>query len=62
VQRAEEEGRADDDETTVRKRMEVYRTSTRPLIEFYEKRDLLARVNGVGDVDEVTERIQEVLS
>lgn len=62
VRRAEEEGREDDDEATVRKRMEVYRASTRPLIEFYEKRGLLKRVNGVGDVDEVTERIQEVLS
>lgn len=62
VLRAEEEGREDDDETTVRKRMEVYRASTRPLIEFYDERGLLKRVNGVGDVGEVTVRIQGVLS
>lgn len=62
VLRAEEEGREDDDEDTVRKRMEVYRASTRPLIEFYESRGLLKRVDGVGEVDEVTRRIQEVLS
>ena len=62
VLRAEEEGREDDDEATVRKRMGVYRASTRPLIEFYEKRGLLKRVDGVGDVDEVTGRIQGVLS
>jgi len=62
VVRAEDEGREDDDEATVRKRMEVYRASTRPLVEFYEERGLLKRVNGVGDLGEVTERIQGVLS
>jgi adenylate kinase len=40
----------------------VYRASTRPLIEFYLKRGLLKRVDGVGDVDDVTDRIQGVLS
>lgn len=62
VQRAEEEGRSDDDEDTVRKRMEIYHASTRPLLDHYRARGRLHRVNGVGDVREVTERIQEVLS
>lgn len=62
VSRAEEEGRADDNEGTVRKRMEVYRDSTRPLLDFYASRDLLVRVDGVGDVDAVTDRIREALA
>lgn len=61
LKRAEEEGRSDDDEVTVRRRMDVYRASTRPLIDFYEARGLLHVVDGVGDVHEVTKRIEEVL-
>lgn len=60
VGRAEEEGREDDTEETIRKRMEVYRASTRPLIDFYDRRGLLYRVDGVGAPDEVTARIREV--
>lgn len=60
--RAEQQGRSDDDEATVRKRMEVYRESTRPLLDFYETRGALARVDGVGEVDEVTGRIRDVLA
>jgi adenylate kinase len=60
--RAREEGRSDDTEATIRKRMEVYRASTQPLLEYYEQRGLLKRVDGVGEVHEVTRRIQEVLA
>jgi adenylate kinase len=62
LSRAEQEGRDDDNETTIRKRMEVYRASTRPLLDFYAARDLLVRVDGVGAVDEVTARIQGALA
>jgi adenylate kinase len=62
LQRAREEGRSDDTETTIRKRMEVYRASTQPLLDYYAARGLLKRVDGVGPVDEVTERIQGVLA
>jgi adenylate kinase len=62
LSRAEEEGRADDNETTIRKRMEVYHASTRPLLDFYAARDLLVRVDGVGEVDVVTRRVQEALA
>lgn len=61
LSRAAEEGRSDDHEGTIRKRMEVYRESTRPLLDFYERRGVLARVDGVGEVDEVTARIRRVL-
>lgn len=60
--RAAEEGRDDDNEDTIRKRMEVYRASTRPLLDFYAGRGLLLRVDGVGTLDEVTTRIQGALA
>ena len=62
LQRARDEGRSDDNEETIRNRMEVYRTSTRPLIDFYRKRGVLRTVDGVGDVGDVTKRIEGALA
>lgn len=62
VSRAERESRSDDGEATVRKRMEVYADATRPLLDFYDARDLLVRVDGVGDFDAVTARIEGALA
>ncbi len=59
--RAIEEGRPDDNETTVRNRMEVYRRQTQPLLDYYSERGKLHRVDGMGSMDEVFERIDEVL-
>lgn len=53
--RASREGRADDNEDTVRRRLEVYRTETEPLIDHYA--DVVVRVDGVGSIDEVFSRI-----
>jgi adenylate kinase len=48
------EHRADDHEEVVRNRIETYEKMTADLLPFYEKAGLLQRVDGVGDVDEVT--------
>lgn len=61
LKRAEVEGREDDTEEVVRHRMDVYTEQTAPLSEAYDKRGLLERVDGLGEVDEVTARITEVL-
>lgn len=61
LKRAEIEGREDDTEEVVRHRMDVYTEQTAPLSEAYDKRGLLERVDGLGEVDEVTARIAEVL-
>ena len=45
--------RADDTEGTVRKRLQVYRDQTSPLIEYYRKLGLLKEVQGIGALDEV---------
>ncbi|MEX0913805.1 MAG: adenylate kinase [Demequina sp.] len=57
LKRAEIEGRADDTEDVIRKRLEVYRKSTAPLTAYYDGRGLLVQVDGLGEMDEVTERI-----
>jgi adenylate kinase len=48
-------GRSDDTEDVIRRRQQVYRDDTAPLLEYY--RDLLVSVDAVGTVDEVTERV-----
>jgi adenylate kinase len=53
--------RADDTAETVRKRLAVFRQETSPLIEWYNSRGLLKRVDGVGSADDVTERIVQAL-
>lgn len=62
VSRAAEQGRADDSETVIRRRLEVYFEQTSPLITVYQGRGLLAKVSGMGDLGNVTERILNVLS
>ena len=57
LQRAETDGRSDDTEEVVRRRQEVYAEQTEPLIEVYRDRNLLIEVDGMGEVDEVSERI-----
>jgi len=57
LKRAKEQNRADDTEDVIRRRLEVYLEHTSPLIEIYEKRGLLLSVNGLGELDDVSERI-----
>lgn len=61
LKRAEIEGRSDDNEETIRRRMEVYRAETEPLMGIYRERGLLVGVSGEGSVDEVAERIFHAL-
>lgn len=55
-------GRADDTPETVRARLQVYRDQTSPLIEHYTSAGLLARIEGVGAVEDITARIKAALS
>jgi adenylate kinase len=61
ARRAAEEGRSDDNEETVRKRMAVYAEQTEPVIDFYQDQGVLSRVLGVGTIEEVFQRIKGVL-
>lgn len=53
--------RADDQENVVRNRLETYRKMTAALMPYYEKVGLLRRVDGVGDVTAVTQRVLSAL-
>ncbi len=59
--RAAEQGRADDNPESVRQRLQVYNDQTAPVVDFYAGRGTLARVDGVGELDEVEGRITAAL-
>ncbi|CAI9406634.1 MULTISPECIES: adenylate kinase [Aestuariimicrobium] len=61
LDRAEKDGRSDDNEQTIRNRMKVYANETEPLLAVYRERGLLEEIDGVGSVDEVSKRIFAVL-
>jgi adenylate kinase len=61
LERAQKEGRSDDSEEVIRERMKVYKSSTQPVVDYYEKRSKLRQVDGIGTVEEVFARISEVL-
>jgi adenylate kinase len=62
AKRAQEEGRADDTEKTVRNRMRIYAEQTAPVADYYEEKGLLTRVLGDGDKVEIQQRIISVLN
>ncbi len=53
--------RKDDDETTIKKRLEVYNVQTKPLIEYYEHQDIILHVDGAGDASVVTKRVIDAM-
>lgn len=53
--------RADDNEETIRKRLEIYEAQTAPLIDYYKAKGNLRNVAGVGEVDAISQRIFQIL-
>jgi adenylate kinase len=62
LKRAEEQGRSDDNEETIRRRQQVYTEQTAPIVAAYGERGLVVDVDGLGSIDEVGDRIQAALS
>jgi adenylate kinase len=62
LNRALEQGRADDTEDVIRRRLEVYEEQTAPLTDTYAARGLVVMIDGLGEVAEVTGRILEALA
>ena len=52
----------DDNEEVLRNRLNVYREQTAPLVEFYRGKGLLKSVDGMADIDHVTNEIEAILS
>jgi adenylate kinase len=57
LKRAEIDGRPDDNEETIRVRLQVYAEQTEPLLALYRSSGLLVEVDGLGPIDEVSERV-----
>lgn len=57
LERAKEEGRADDNPATIRQRMDVYRRQTAPLLDYYQGKGRLLIVDAMGTPDEVFARV-----
>ena len=62
LDRAAKEGRADDNEETIRNRMQVYRDQTEPLIAYYAEAGIVRPVDGMGAIEEIFGRIAAVLA
>ncbi|MBP1134694.1 adenylate kinase [Arthrobacter sp. PvP023] len=55
--RAEDTGRSDDSEPVIRHRLDLYHRQTEPVVAAYGRRAILARVDGIGGIEEVTARV-----
>jgi adenylate kinase len=62
LKRSQLQGRSDDTEDVIRKRLDVYQEQTHPLVAVYAERGVLVSVDAMGEVEDVTERIFEALS
>ncbi len=62
ARRAEIEGREDDTAEAIARRLDIYEEQTAPLTAAYAERGLLARVDGIGEIEDVTERVVAALA
>ena len=61
AQRAKEEGRADDTPEAIQNRLNTYDKETTPVLDIYQQRGKLVTVNGVGEIDAISEEIVKAL-
>ncbi|MET0480264.1 MAG: adenylate kinase [Mycetocola sp.] len=62
LKRAAEQGRADDTEEVIRHRQDVYHEQTEPVIAAYKDRGIVVEVDGLGAVEDVSERVRAALA
>lgn len=60
--RAAEQGRSDDNEESIAKRLKIYESETAPILDVYRSRGIVDSVDGVGSLDEVFERVVAALA
>ena len=61
ILRGQQSGRSDDNEETIKKRLNVYHTQTSPLIDWYKSEGVHHHVEGLGTIDEIFSRIESVI-
>ena len=62
LEAAQEQRRQDDDEETLKHRLNVYKKQTEPILPYYEKLGLLTTIDGMLAPDEVSKKINDVLA
>lgn len=62
VLRGKDSGRSDDTPEIIRQRLDVYTKHTAPLIQFYDKKNLVKSIDGIGNISEITQRILKRLT
>ncbi|WP_312168261.1 adenylate kinase [Microbacterium sp.] len=60
--RAAEQGRSDDTDEGIAHRLDIYEKETAPILEVYGARGIVDRIDGVGSLDEITERVFAALT
>ncbi len=61
ILRGKESGRTDDNEETIKKRLDVYHSQTAPLIEWYKKEGIHHHINGLGELERITKDITQTI-
>ena len=61
IDRGKSSGRSDEAIDIVKKRQKIYWNQTAPLIDYYQKKNILKNINGIGEIEEITERILQVI-
>jgi len=61
IDRGKSSGRSDEGIDIVKKRQKIYWNQTAPLIDYYQKKNILKNINGIGEIEEITERILQVI-
>ena len=62
LERGKTSGRSDDNEETIKHRLDQYHTKTEPVKDYYKAQGKLYEIDGVGSIDEVNQRILDVIS
>jgi adenylate kinase len=61
LRRAQLDGRTDDNEAVIRHRLDLYHAQTQSVVDRYHERGILTQVDGIGAVDEVTDRVMSAI-
>ena len=62
LKRGKTSGRTDDNEETIKKRLQQYHEKTTPVKDYYAKQGKLYEINGVGEIDEIHNRLMEIIN
>ena len=61
IKRGQDSGRSDDNEETIKKRLDVYHNQTAPLIDWYKKENLHNHIDGLGQLDRIFADVCKVI-